>query len=63
MRWLLSDLLVLLARQFDVLEARRIGALTYKLDVARWVLAGIGETCVQFPDPLVDLPKECFVRR
>jgi len=34
----------------------------HNLDGARWVLAEVGETCVQFPDPLVDLPKERLVR-
>jgi hypothetical protein len=55
--------LVLLRGQLDVFDALRIGALTHKLDVARVLLAGVGEARICIPDPLVDLPKEGFVRR
>jgi hypothetical protein len=62
-RGLLANLLVFLAGQVDVLKALRIGTFTENLQVASGLLAGIGQPSVRLPDPLVDLPKEGFVRR
>ena len=62
-RGLLANLLVFLARQVDVLKALRIGTFAKNLQVASGLLAWVGQPLVRLPDPLVDLPKEGFVRR
>jgi hypothetical protein len=54
---------VLLRRQADVLDAVRLRALAQELEVVSGLLAWVGEAGIRFPDPLVDLPEEGFVRR